>query len=149
MYPYLKIGVKTLQTGKNNTMTRIESQQVAVNKSAKEIYNFISNFNNFNQLMPSTVQDLKTTEDTCSFCLKGMPTIRLKIGNKTPFTNVSMVADGGQIEFSLNCSLEGDGDNCKAQLFFEAELNMMMKMMVEKPLINFLNILVDRLKEIN
>lgn len=99
--------------------------------------------------MPSTVQDLKTTEDTCSFCLKGMPTIRLKIGDKTPFTNVSMVADGGQIEFSLNCSLEADGDNCKAQLFFEAELNMMMKMMVEKPLINFLNILVDRLKEIN
>ena len=102
-------------------MTRIESQQVAVNKSAEEIYNFISNFNNFNQLMPNSVQDLKTTEDTCSFSLQGMPTIRLKIGNKTPFTHVSMVADGGQIEFSLNCSLEADGDNCKAQLFFEAE----------------------------
>ena len=130
-------------------MTRIESQQVAVNKSAKEIYNFISNFNNFNQLMPSSVQDLETTENTCCFSLKGMPTIRLKIGDKTPFTHVSMVADGGQIEFSLNCSLDADGDNCKAQLFFEAELNMMMKMMVEKPLTNFLNILVDRLKEIN
>jgi len=130
-------------------MTRIESQKVAVNKSAEEIYNFISNFNNFNQLMPNSVQDLKTTEDTCAFSLKGMPTIRLKIGDKTPFTHVSMVADGGQIEFSLNCSLEADGDNCKAQLFFEAELNMMMKMMVEKPLTNFLNILVNRLKEIN
>ena len=77
-----------------------------------------------------------------------MPTIHLKIGDKTPFTHVSMVADGGQIEFSLNCSLEADGDNCKAQLFFEAELNMMMKMMLEKPLTN-LNILVERLKEIN
>ena len=99
--------------------------------------------------MPSSVQDLETTEDTCSFSLKGMPTIRLKIGDKTPFTHVSMVADGGQIEFSLNCSLEADRDNCKAQLFFEAELNMMMNMMVEKPLTNFLNILVDRLKEIN
>ena len=98
--------------------------------------------------MPNSVQDLKTTENTCSFCLKGMPTIRLKIGNKTPFTNVSMVADGGQIEFSLNCSLEENGDNCKAQLFFEAELNMMMKMMIEKPLTNFLNALADRLKEI-
>ena len=130
-------------------MTIIESQQVTVNKSAEEIYNFISNFNNFNQLMPSSVQDLETSEDTCSFSLKGMPTIRLKIGDKTPFTHVSMVADGGQIEFSLNCSLEADRDNCKAQLFFEADLNMMMKMMVEKPLTNFLNILVDRLKEIN
>ena len=78
MYPYLKIGVKTLQTGKNKTMTRIESQQVAVNKSAEEIYNFISNFNNFNQLMPSSVQDLETTEDTCSFSIKGMPTIRFE-----------------------------------------------------------------------
>lgn len=130
-------------------MTKIESQQVAVNKSAEELYNFISNFNNFNQLMPSTVQDLETTKDTCSFSLKGMPTINLKIGEKTPFTHVSMVADGGQIDFSLNCSLEADADNCKAKLFFEAELNTMMKMMVEKPLTNFLNILVERLKEIN
>ena len=140
--------MKTLQTGKNETMTRIESQQVPVNKSVEEIYNFISNFNNFNQLMPSSVQDLETTEDTCSFSLKGMPTINLKIGEKTPFTDVSMVADGSQIAFSLNCSLEADGDNCKAQLFFESELNMMMKMMVEKPLTKFLNVLVDRLKEI-
>ena len=67
MWPYLKIGAKILQTGKNKTMTRIESQQVAVNKSAEEIYTFISNFNNFNQLMPSSVEDLETTEDTCSF----------------------------------------------------------------------------------
>tara|TARA_B100000900_G_scaffold285120_1_gene244350 strand:- start:5220 stop:5612 length:393 start_codon:yes stop_codon:yes gene_type:complete len=130
-------------------MTRIESQQVDVNKSAEEIYNFISNFDNFEQLMPSSVEDLKTTENTCSFSIKGMPAICLKIGEKTPFTHVSMVADGGQIAFSLNCSLEANGNNCKAQLFFEAELNMMMKMMVEKPLTNFLNILVDRLKEIN
>ena len=129
-------------------MTRIESQKVTVNKSAEELFNFISNFNNFNQLMPSSVQDLETTKDTCSFSLKGMPTIHLKIGDKKPFTHVSMVADGGQIEFSLNCSLEEDGDNCKAQLFFEAELNMMMKMMVEKPLTNFLNLLVDKLREI-
>ena len=129
-------------------MTRIESQQVEVNKSAEEIFNFISDFNNFSQLMPSSVKDLETTEETCSFSLKGMPTIKLKVGEKTPFSLVSMVADGGQIAFSLNCALEEDGDNCKAKLFFEAELNMMMKMMVEKPLTNFLNILVDRLKEI-
>ena len=130
-------------------MTRIESQQIAINKSAEEIYNFIINFNNFEKLMPSSVEDLETTEDTCSFSIKGMPNIHLKIGNKTPFTNVSMVADGGQIEFKLTCSLETDGNSCKAQLFFEAELNMMMKMMVEKPIKNFLNILADRLKEIN
>ena len=79
-------------------MTRIESHRVTVNKSQEEIYNFISNFNNFNQLMPSSVQDLKTTEDTCSFYLKGMPNIRLKIGEKTPFSHVSMIADGGQIQ---------------------------------------------------
>ena len=99
--------------------------------------------------MPSSVQDLETSENTCSFSLKGIPTIHLKIGEKTPFTHVSMVADGGQIEFSLNCCLKTDADNCKAQLFFEAELNNMMKMMLEKPLTNFLNILVERLKEIN
>ena len=130
-------------------MTRIESQKVSINKSAEDIYHFISDFNNFNALMPSSVEDLKTTTDTCSFSIKGMPTISLKIGEKTPFSLVSMVADGGQIPFSLNCSLEEDGENCQAQLFLEAELNMMMKMMVEKPLTNFLNILVEKLGNIN
>ena len=47
---------------KIKTMTRMESHKVDVNKSTEEIYNFISNFNNFNQLMPSTVQDLETKE---------------------------------------------------------------------------------------
>ena len=129
-------------------MTQIESQQAEVNKSAEEIFNFISNFNNFNQLMPNSIKDLETTKESCSFSIKGIPTIKLKLGKKTPFSLVSMVADGGKIAFSLNCALEENGDSCKAKLFFEAELNMMMKMMVEKPLTNFLNILADRLKEI-
>lgn len=129
-------------------MTRIESKQVEVNKSAEEIFNFISNFNNLKQLMPRSVEDLKTTEDSCSFSVKGMPSIRLKRGENTPHSLVSMMADGGQIAFSLNCALESAGENCKAQLFFEADLNMMMKVMIEKPLANFLNVLAERLKEL-
>ena len=129
-------------------MTRIESQQVTISKSTETIFNFISDFNNFKDLMPDSVEDLETTQDSCSFTIKGMPTIKLKIGEKIPYSFVSMIAEGGQIPFSLNCQLENDGEHSKAQLFFEAELNTMMKMMVEKPLTNFLNILIERLKNI-
>jgi len=129
-------------------MTQIESQEVEINNSAEKIFNFITNFNNFSKLMPSSVKDVKTTAESCCFSIKGMPSIKLKLREKIPFSLVSMISEGGHIEFHLNCVLQEKGNNCKAKLFFEAELNMMMKMMVEKPLKNFLNILVDRLKEI-
>ena len=61
-------------------MTRIESQQLKISKSTETIFNFISDFNNFKDLMPDSIENLETTQDSCSFTIKGMPTIKLKIG---------------------------------------------------------------------
>jgi hypothetical protein len=60
-----------------------------------------------------------------------------------------MSAEDGKLPFELKCCLEKvDEEKCQAQFLFNAELNMMMKMMVEKPLTNFLNLLAEKLKEI-
>ena len=47
---------------------------------------------------------------------------------------------------SLNCFITDCGEKCQARLEVDAELNMMMKMMVEKPITNFLNVLSDKLR---
>ena len=130
-------------------MSLIESQAVTINKSDEEIFNFISDFTNFASLMPPQVQDVKITQDSCSFSIQGMPTINLKIYERTPFSNVKMKAEDGKLPFTLSCSLESVNETqCIAQFHFEAELNPMMKMMVAKPLGNFLNLLSEKLKEI-
>jgi carbon monoxide dehydrogenase subunit G len=130
-------------------MSLIESQAVTINKSDEEIFNFISDFTNFATLMPPQVQDVKITQDSCSFSIQGMPTINLKIYERTPFSSVKMKAEDGKLPFTLACSLESVNETqCIAQFHFEAELNPMMKMMVAKPLGNFLNLLSEKLKEI-
>ena len=130
-------------------MSLIKSQAVTINKSDEEIFNFISDFTNFAKLMPQQVQDVKITQESCSFSMQGMPIINLKICDKIPFSCVKMKAEGGKLPFTLSCSLESiNKTQCIAQFHFEAELNPMMKMMVAKPLGNFLNLLSEKLRVI-
>ena len=130
-------------------MSLIESQAVTINKSDEEIFNFISDFTNFATLMPPQVQDVKITQDSCSFSIQGMPTINLKIYERIPFSSVKMKAEDGKLPFTLSCSLQSVNETqCISQFHFEAELNPMMKMMVAKPLGNSLNLLSEKLKEI-
>ena len=130
-------------------MSDIKSQTVVIDKSEENIFNFISDFTNFSQLFPPQVNDLKITKDTCSFSIDGMPNVSLRITERTPFSCVVMSAEDGNFPFELKCCLEKvSEDKCQAQFHFTAELNMMMKMMVEKPLTNFLNLLAEKLREI-
>ncbi len=130
-------------------MSQIKSQAVNIHQSDEKVYHFMSDFTNFEQLIPPQVQEVKISKDSCSFTIQGLPPVNLNITNRTPYSMVQMDAIDGKLPFSLKCTLEKvDDDSCIAQFVFEAELNMMMKMMVEKPLTNFLNILVEKLKEI-
>jgi carbon monoxide dehydrogenase subunit G len=131
-------------------MTRIESDKTEIKKSAEEVYKFLSNFNNFQKLMPEQVTNWQSTEDTCSFTIAGMATLGMKIVEKKPNTLVKVSRDGkAPFDFTLECLLKEKNPNeSEVQLAFDADLNPMMKMMAVKPLTNFLNLLVEKLKEV-
>lgn len=130
-------------------MTTIESDKVTVNKSAKEVFEFLSDFNNYQRLMPDQVTDWKSTTDTCSFTIKGMASLGMKMKEKIPNTSIVIEKDGkAPFDFFLKCRLEDKQQQCEAQLAFDADLNPMLKMMATKPLTNFLNLLAGRLSQI-
>jgi carbon monoxide dehydrogenase subunit G len=130
-------------------MTKLESDKVTINKTAKEVFDFLGDFNNFKKLMPEQVVDWKSTSDECSFTIKGMASLGMKIVEKTPNSFIKVVKNGSApFDFILTCMIEDLQDQCAVQLAFDAELNMMMKMMASRPLTNFLNILVSKLKDI-
>jgi hypothetical protein len=131
-------------------MTKIESEKVEINNSAENIFNYLSDFNNFEKLMPPQVSEWTSTKDECSFNINGMATIGMKIIEKTPNTKITITSNGKvPFEFKLYVLLtETDANHCTGQLTFESELNMMMKMMVEKPLGNFFNMLAQKMKDI-
>ncbi len=131
-------------------MTRIESDKTEIKKSAREVYNFLSDFNNFEKLMPEQVTNWKSTADSCSFTISGMASLGMKIVEKKPNSIIRVARDGNApFDFTLECLLnEKNPNESEVQLAFDADLNPMLKMMAVKPLTNFLNLLVAKLKEI-
>ena len=64
----------------------IESKKIAINTSAKMIYDFVGNFNNFSNLLPAQVEGWASTEDTCSFKVGGFVQIQLRMAEKIPYS---------------------------------------------------------------
>ena len=129
-------------------MSNFKSPEVKVNLSAEMLYAKLSNLNNLKDILPSEITDFHSTEDSCSFKMGGMPKITLVLAEKTPFSKIILQAENSQIPFSLECNISQNGENCKAVLEVNAELNMMMRMMLEKPLTNFLNAIAKSLSQI-
>jgi len=129
---------------------RIESDKSEINKPAAEVFAFLSNFNNFQKLMPAQVTNWQSTDDTCHFTISGMASIGMKIVEKIPNTLIKVVSDGKvPFPFTLNITLtETAPAQTTGQLIFEADINPMMGMMVEKPLRNFFNLLAGKMKEL-
>ena len=84
----------------------------------------------------------------CSFKMQGMPELNLKLGEKVPYSKISLTAEGSQVPFSLDCFITEKGSQCQVRLEINAELNMMMKMMVEKPLTQFLDVLASKMANV-
>jgi hypothetical protein len=132
------------------SLTKIESDVVEIENSAANVFAYLSNFNNFQKLMPEQVTNWQSTEDECTFTINGLATIGMKIAEKEPHTKIR-IQSNGKVPFDFNLFVlltDKGGNNSTGQLLFESELNPMLKMMVVKPLTNFFNILAKKMKEI-
>lgn len=130
-------------------MTRIESETKTVSKPASEVYSFLSDFRNFSNIMPEQVTNWQATADSCSFTIKGMASLGMKIIERKENELITIERDGkAPFDFKLHCIIgNGSNNNSTLQLAFDADLNPMLKMMAEKPLKNFLDLLVTRYSE--
>lgn len=130
-------------------MTKIESKAREIHASEITIFNFLSNFNNFEALMPDKVSDWTSTEDSCYFSISGIASLGMRIVEKTAHSNIKMV-DDGKVPFKFDFLVDIktlDSEKSEVQLTFNAELNAMLKMVAVKPLNDFLEKLLDHLEQ--
>lgn len=128
---------------------KLESTQVSVAKSAQEVYTFLTNLENFEQLMPENTQKFEVDGDSFLFALKGMPEIRLVLKSKTEFSNITLGAASSKLPFTLAGNITEVSDNeSKVQLVFNGEFNPMMAMMVKKPLGKFIEVLAENISKL-
>ena len=129
-------------------MKKIESEKKTINCSQEKIFNFLSDFNNFGLLMPEQIINWQSTEKTCSFTIKGLADLSMRISEVIPYNSISITSgEKTPFSFTLECLLEKlNNEQTETQLIFNANLNPMLSMMASKPLENFVNILNDKLK---
>ena len=132
-------------------MTKIESDKVEVACSGHVLFEFLSNLNNYQKLMPPQVTDWQSETSECTFNLNGMAKINMRIIDKQPNHTIKINSFGKvPFDFSLEMIIEDISENtCSGQVVFLGDLNVMMKMMVEKPLTHFFNGLAQKMKDIH
>jgi carbon monoxide dehydrogenase subunit G len=128
-------------------MTTIETKKETSPNSTQKLFDFLTNMNNFEQLMPEDkIEKWSADEGQCEFTIKGMARIGLKIVS-TEEPNKITIESFGKVPFPFTLEVfldEISADETEAHMVFKGEINAFMKMMVEKPLKNFFNMLVDK-----
>lgn len=127
----------------------LETNKVNVSKSQEAVFNFLTDLNNFEQLMPESKEKFEVDGDSFLFALKGMPEIRLVMEGKTPNSQIVLGAASSKLAFSLTTNIVViDENTSEVQLLFKGDFNPMMAMMVKKPLQNFINTLADNIQKL-
>lgn len=128
----------------------IATEKKTVPKSIKDVYEFIINLKNFEQLMPDSIDKFEVLDnDTFLFALKGMPQIVLKRNNQQPFNQLVLGAASEKLPFTLTVDIDSKNEKeTDVVLSFTGEFNPMMAMMIKTPITNFMNALSDNLSKI-
>ncbi|OBW42775.1 hypothetical protein AB670_00859 [Chryseobacterium sp. MOF25P] len=124
----------------------LEGRKIIVNKSSKDLSELLKSPENYKEFMPDGLQKFETREDGFKFGLQGMPEIALKIDEVTDEKAVLKSASSS-LDFTLTATLRPLNETqTEAQMLFEGKFNPFIKMMVEKPLQNFINALTDKIE---
>lgn len=116
-------------------MTTIESK-VIIAKPVNEVFTFLSDLNNHQQLMPENIYNWSSTKDEARFTIQNMAKLALKVSSITPDKEIVVKpSEQAPFELELKWSLNDLGNGqTEAVYTISADLNMMMKMIVSGPL---------------
>lgn len=128
----------------------IQSDKVSVQKSQQELFDFLTDVRNYEQIMPESKEKFEVkSEDTFAFALKGMPEIALQIKETEAPNHIKLGSTSDKFNFSLDVEIEAAGENqSQAQLFFHGKFNTMMAMMVKGPLKKFIGNLSENVSKL-
>lgn len=116
-------------------MTVIESKAV-INKPASEVYSFLEDLNNHQQLMPENIYNWSSTKDEARFTIQNMAKLALKVSSRVQNKEIVVVpAEEAPFPLELKWNIADNGDGTSTAFYtISAELNMMMKMLASGPL---------------
>ncbi|MEO6521091.1 MAG: SRPBCC family protein [Mucilaginibacter sp.] len=129
-------------------MTNFESK-VTINKPIADVYRFLADLNNHQQLMPENIYNWSSTADEARFTIQNMAKLALKVNNRVENKEIQIIpAEEAPFALELKWTLADNGGSTTATYQIEADLNMMMKMLVSGPLQKLADSETSRLAEV-
>ena len=129
----------------------IVSESNKTQSSVKNLFGFLSDFKNFASILPEDkVENFQFAGDQCSFNIKGITPMTIKLVEKKPFKFILFSSEGlAKFNFSLKVHFTGEADapgECKVDLM--GDLNPFIKAMAEKPLAGLVNTMSLKLSQL-
>ena len=132
--------------------TRVVSDVQKINSAIADVYAFLSDFSKIGKLIETArkIEDVRTTEDACTFMVKGVGEMGMKIVEREEPKLIKLEGDGRlPFEFQVWIQLLDNGPyDTRLRITAEAELNMMMKMLLKGKLEKGINQLAEGLAKI-
>lgn len=128
-------------------MLTIESKKVIVPQTELAVFNFLSDLNNLEKLMPTDrIEKWRSTNDTCRFAIKNLGTIGMKHKELVSPNKIILESDGkNPFEFTLTINVESLNDKVESFFIFNGDVNMFMSTMIKSPLSKFFDQLAENL----
>jgi hypothetical protein len=120
------------------------SQTHTTQSSTDALFDFMGDFNNFKHLLPEDkIENFTCTSEQCSFGIKGLMPLTIKIKERKPKSQITFETSGlAKFVFTLHIHLL-PGQQTNVQL--EGDMNPFIKVMAEKPLNELINTMATKL----
>lgn len=127
---------------------KIESNKVMVHADRSTVLAFLTDAQNLIHLLPEDkISDWKATTEECSFKVQGGVIISLIHDGVTDNSLIHMKSGAGTpFPFKLIIHLNETDGQTEGYIAFDGEVNMFLRMMVEKPLTALFNLMSEKLK---
>jgi carbon monoxide dehydrogenase subunit G len=133
-----------------NSTSLFESRSGKLSCTAKELYGFVTDVRNFEQLIPSgSIDNWQADKESCKFGVSMIGSVDIKLTDKVEYKKVVFRGNAfKKNEFSLFLNINDNGDApAEVNISIETEMDPIMKMMASKPIDQFLQKLIDYMEE--
>lgn len=130
-------------------MTTIQNT-TEINKNVSEVYAFLTDLNNHEQLMPENIYNWSSTNDEARFTIQNMAKLALRVDERSENKAIKLIpSEKAPFEVALRWELQVVEDTLtKATFIIDADLNMMMKIIASGPLQKLVDYQINKLKEL-
>jgi len=128
--------------------TEYHGQTAEVKAPAGQVFNYLADMRNFGALMPKSVSDWQADKDSCSFSIRSLGTLNIKYEKKEIPDVLICITEYRGDNYRLIADIKPMGDDhCEVIFRFNGDMNMVTRMLAQKPIHTLLNSLAELLEK--